>query len=100
MLYSLSKRGSVTNYSQRQQTKWVVFGFAGLLTLDFLYGLLGILFPGLAAPDSTYQLINGTLPSVTFLIFPLSVGIAILRSRLEASRITLRKPLPLCCESG
>jgi hypothetical protein len=72
----------VSSYSQRQQTKWIVFGFAGLLGLDLLYGLIGILFPGLAAPDSTYQLINGTLPSVTYLIFPLSVGIAILRARL------------------
>ncbi len=83
----------VSNYSQRQQTKWVVFGFAGLLALDLLYGLIGILFPGLAAPDSTYQLINGTLPSVTYLIFPLSVGIAILRSRLWDIDVIIRRTL-------
>ena len=83
----------VSSYSQRQQTKWVVFGFAGLLALDLLYGLIGILFPGLAAPDSTYQLINGTLPSVTYLIFPLSVGIAILRSRLWDIDVLIRRTL-------
>ena len=83
----------VSSYSQRQQTKWVVFGFAGLLALDLLYGLIGILFPGLAAPDSTYQLINGTLPSVTYLIFPLSVGIAILRSRLWDIDVIIRRTL-------
>ncbi len=83
----------VSSYSQRQQTKWVVFGFAGLLALDFLYGLIGILFPGLAAPDSTYQLINGTLPSVTYLIFPLSVGIAILRSQLWDIDVLIRRTL-------
>jgi hypothetical protein len=83
----------VSSYSQRQQTKWVVFGFAALLALDLLYGLIGILFPGLAAPDSTYQLINGTLPSVTWLIFPLSVGIAILRSRLWDIDVLIRRTL-------
>ena len=83
----------VSSYSQRQQTKWVVFGFAGLLALDLLYGLIGILFPGLAAPDSTYQLINGTLPSITYLIFPLSVGIAILRSRLWDIDVLIRRTL-------
>ena len=56
-------------------------------------GLIGILFPGLAAPDSTYQLINGTLPSVTYLIFPLSVGIAILRSRLWDIDVLIRRTL-------
>jgi hypothetical protein len=83
----------VSSYSQRQQTKWVVFGFAGLLGLDLLYGLIGILLPGLAAPDSTYQLINGTLPSITYLIFPLSVAIAIQRSRLWDIDVLIRRTL-------
>ena len=83
----------VSSYSQRQQTKWVVFGLAGLLALDLLYGLIGILFPGLAAPDSTYQRINGTLPSMTYLIFPLSVAIAILRSRLWDIDVLIRRTL-------
>jgi hypothetical protein len=81
----------VSSYSQRQQTKWVVFGFAGFLGLDLMYGLIGILFPRLAAPDLTYQLINGTLPSVTYLIFPLSVGIAILRTRLWDIDVLIRR---------
>jgi hypothetical protein len=81
----------VSNYSQRQQTKWVVFGFAGMLGLDLLYGLIGILFPGLAAPDSIYQLINGTLPSITALIFPLSVAIAIQRASLWDIDVLIRR---------
>jgi hypothetical protein len=81
----------VSSYSQRQQTKWVVFGFAGMLGLDLLYGLIGLLMPGLAAPDSTYQLINGTLPSITSLIFPLSVAIAIQRTSLWDIDVLIRR---------
>ena len=83
----------VSSYSQRQQTKWVVFGFAGMLGLDLLYGLIGILLPGLAAPVSIYQLINGTLPSITALIFPLSVAIAIQRASLWEIDVLIRRTL-------
>ena len=72
----------VSSYSQRQQTKWLVFGLAGIMVLFFLYNLIGSLFPGLGAPDSPFQLVSGTITAFYFLIVPLSVGIAIQRSRL------------------
>ena len=45
------------------------------------------------APDSLYQLANGTLTTVTFLFVPLSVAIAILRSRLWDIDILVRRTL-------
>jgi hypothetical protein len=72
----------VFSFSQRQQAKWLVFGLAVCAVLIILYSLIGSLIPEFAAPDAPYQLVSGTLTTVTFLIIPLSVGVAILRYRL------------------
>ncbi len=64
----------VSSYSQRQQTKWLVFGFAGFIVLNVLFGLFAPVFPGFGAPDSPFQLVSGTLTSFIFLILPLSIG--------------------------
>ena len=45
------------------------------------------------APDSLYQLANGTLTTVTFLFVPLSVGIAILRFQLWDIDVLIRRTL-------
>ncbi len=83
----------VSSYSQRQQTKWLVFGLAGAMVLSLLYNLIGSLFPGLGAPDSPFQLVSGTITSFIFLIAPLSVGIAIQRSRLWDIDVLIRRTL-------
>ena len=83
----------VFSYSQQQQAKWLLFGFGGLLVLVLLYGLLGSLVPSLAAPDSLYQLANGTFTAVVFLFVPLSVAIAILCFRLWDIDILIRRTL-------
>ena len=83
----------VFSYTQRQQSKWPVFGLAGFVALNFLFGFIGSLFPWLGAPDSPYQLINGTLGAVTFLILPLSVGMAIQRYRLWEIDVLIRRTL-------
>ncbi len=83
----------IFSYSQRQQTKWLVFGLAGFVALNFLFGLIGGLSPGLSAADSPYQLVNGPLMAVTFLILPLSVGIAIQRTRLWDIDVIVRRTL-------
>jgi hypothetical protein len=67
---------------QRQQTKWVVFGFAVGILLDGLERLLGAVVPGLNAPDSPYQLLSIFWTDVDNVVIPLAVGIAILRYRL------------------
>jgi hypothetical protein len=67
---------------QRQQTKWVVFGFALGVLVFVLASLLGAVVPGLNAPDSPYQLLGGFWTGVLYVSISLSVGIAILRYRL------------------
>jgi hypothetical protein len=83
----------VFSYSQRQQAKWLLSGFGGVFVLIILYDLFGSLVPGLGAPDSLYQLANGTLTTITFLFVPLSVGIAILRARLWDVDVLIRRTL-------
>ncbi len=66
----------------RQQTKWLVFGFAaGALLFLFFSGALPVV-PGLNAPDSPAQLLDSVSGALLFLSIPVGVGIAILRYRL------------------
>lgn len=64
--------------AQRQQTKWVIFGLICTPLLLFISFFSASLFPA----DSLYQLTGDPLASVAFLFIPLSIYIAILRSRL------------------
>ena len=72
----------VSSTLQRQQTKWVVFGisisFGGFLIL----GIFSTFFPSLVPQGPLTSLITDTAYYLVLLIIPLSVGIAILRSRL------------------
>jgi hypothetical protein len=83
----------ILSSSQRQQAKWLVFGFAALVALNFLGGIIGGLVPGLGAPDSPYQLVTGMLTAFAFLLLPLSTGMAILRSRLWEIDVIIRRTL-------
>lgn len=68
----------VSTAAQRQQTKWVIFGLVSALLLLFVSFFSGALFP----PTSLYQLTSEPFSSLAFLLLPLSISIAILRSRL------------------
>jgi hypothetical protein len=72
----------VSSPVQRQQTKWVVFGFAVLITCWVVAILPYLLIPVLAGPGSLYLPVFIAVQGVTLLSLPLSFGVAMLRYRL------------------
>jgi hypothetical protein len=82
VIVQLYRYRRVSSPLERQQTKWVVFGFAVLIT----YWIIGIvpylIFPVLASPGSLYLPAYLAIQDILILLIPLSFGFAILRSRL------------------
>src|SRR5258708_3900515 len=72
----------VFNSTQRQQTKWLIFGFALILPLNPLYAAIGDLSGAFNTPDSPYQLLEPTVLTLIVLVVLLSISFAILRYRL------------------
>lgn len=77
----------VSSPAQRQQTKWVVYGvsmgWGGYLVLHLLVlHLSSLFFPSLYQTGSLGDLIYITAASGLLLLVPLSIGLAIVRSRL------------------
>ncbi len=72
----------VASTTQRQQTKWVLFGFVLGVSTIVIEGLATVVFPQFNAPDSRFWLLEGTWVALLFTPIPLSIGIAILRYRL------------------
>lgn len=82
VLVQLHRYRRVSSPRERQQTKWVVFGIAVPITVFVLLSVLSLLFPVLAESTSLYPLAHNMFSTCWPLFFPLSFGVAILRSRL------------------
>jgi len=83
----------VSSPLQRQQTKWVVFGFAVPITCIVLGIVPYLMFPVLAVPGSLYPVALNALNTVGPLFIPLSFGFAMLRSRLWDIDVLINRTL-------
>jgi signal transduction histidine kinase len=86
----LSRYWRVSSSTQRQQTKWVVFG----LTVSVVgYEGTLLVLPVLGLPHVIFALIAVTCICVSLLLVPLSIGIAILRNRLWDINLIINRTL-------
>jgi hypothetical protein len=83
----------VSSPLQRQQTKWVVFGFAVSITVYVLGAVPYLMFPVLAGPGSLYLPAYVAVQDFLLLFIPLSFGFAMLRSRLWEIDVIINKAL-------
>jgi hypothetical protein len=83
----------VSSPLQRQQTKWVVFGFAVPITVFVGGTLLYQIFPALVEPSSLYPVAFNVVSTFLLLFIPLSFGFAMLRSRLWEIDVLINRTL-------
>lgn len=81
---------SVSVAPERQQTKWVVFGFAAAI-----FGFLAVIsvYPFLSNPGPLAYLAGNTSIYLSMLMISLSIGIAVLRYRLWDIDIIINRTL-------
>jgi hypothetical protein len=83
----------VYDAAQREQVKWCLYAFFIGLAIEIGSPVLGALVAQLNAPDSWYQLLNGTFTVLLFVPIPLAIGIAIFRYHLWDIDIIINRTL-------
>jgi multidrug transporter EmrE-like cation transporter len=84
----------VSTFRERQQTKWVVFGFSVAIVGFILSFTLVHFFPDETLQSSVFNiLVVGTLSDGFLLLIPISIAIAILRSQLYDVDVIIRRTL-------
>lgn len=86
----------VTASVERQQTKWVVFGFSGVFLGLLLVALPVMVFPSLLEPgiaNFVYLIIAIPVALFGWLILPATLGISILKYRLWDIDVIIRRTL-------
>ena len=92
-LVQLYRYRRVSRPRERQQTKWVVFGFACSTTVGILVTVPPLMFPVLASPGSLYPLAYNQVGFLLTLSLPFSFGFAMLHSRLWDIDIIINRTL-------
>jgi hypothetical protein len=69
-------------FVQRQQTKWLLYGFVPANSLLILWWAILAIIPALNTPSSLYLVAGPILEVLSYLIVPVAIGIALLRYRL------------------
>ncbi len=85
----------VLTYREREQAKWVIFGFA-LALGGVVVSTIGahVLLPVAVAQSTVVNvLLIGTISNITLLFIPVSIAIAVLRTRLYDIDIIINKAL-------
>jgi hypothetical protein len=83
----------VSSPRERQQTKWVVFGFAVPITYFVIGVVLSVLFPVAASPSLLYKPAFVAVQDFLVLLIPLSFGFAMLHSRLWEIDVLINRTL-------
>jgi hypothetical protein len=83
----------VSTSGQRQQTKWVVFGFSAALAGFMAAILLYEFVPAIGRSGPLGEMVGETVVYGFLLLIPLSIGMAILRSRLYEIDLLINRTL-------
>jgi hypothetical protein len=84
----------LSSRSQRQQLKWALFGLIQLVTvLLVLVELLPFLMPDLDRVGTLPNIISSIIQSASLMLFPITIGIALLRYRLWDVDMILNRTL-------
>jgi hypothetical protein len=84
---------NVSNPAERQQTKWVVFGFATAILGFVATIVLGNILPGVRQHEAFADIISGILIYAFILLIPISISVAVLRSRLYDIDVVINRTL-------